>query len=249
MGGWIVGVFNNLFQSTLLQEERHTAWTAASGYISFQSTLLQEERQNSPSLTRDIISYFNPRSYKRSDRIGGYIPAEDIISIHAPTRGATLKDKLFQAWEIAFQSTLLQEERQRESASDFQPGNFNPRSYKRSDLPRASTTATKTYFNPRSYKRSDNFSSSYFPFTSISIHAPTRGATAESGVSVAPESISIHAPTRGATRNPSGSVKYRKYFNPRSYKRSDFDHDENPIANILFQSTLLQEERLCDVRV
>ena len=56
--------------------------------------------------------------------------------------------------------------------------------------------------------------------------------------------ISIHAPTRGATHGPCECLQLYPYFNPRSYKRSDYydvvvDRDVD-----LFQSTLLQEERL-----
>ena len=100
--------------------------------------------------------YFNPRSYKRSD----VLQREDceiayIISIHAPTRGATAVlcplCILFQ-----FQSTLLQEERH--SFPIYLPYflNFNPRSYKRSDLLFAPSIKRLNYFNPRSYKRSDS---------------------------------------------------------------------------------------------
>ena len=55
-----------------------------------------------------------------------------------------------------FQSTLLQEER-RDAGSRFRKpyGNFNPRSYKRSDLRLQFWCWTGKYFNPRSYKRSD----------------------------------------------------------------------------------------------
>ena len=56
---------------------------------------------------------------------------------------------------------------------------------------------------------------------SISIHAPTRGATAKNPISLVDKYISIHAPTRGATTNAEGiTTKVSK-----------------------FQSTLLQEER------
>jgi hypothetical protein len=77
-------------------------------------------------------------------------------------------------------------------------------------------------FNPRSYKRSDAI---ILPFVTlaiiISIHAPTRGATLNPFFFTQYRNISIHAPTRGATtklfgRSPAG----------------------------IFQSTLLQEERL-----
>ena len=53
---------------------------------------------------------FNPRSHKGSDTIPGTDPAHGTISIHAPTRGATLSDSFFTP-----------------------PGNFNPRSHKGSD--------------------------------------------------------------------------------------------------------------------
>ena len=57
--------------------------------------------------------------------------------------------------------------------------NFNPRSYKRSDHGRDVFINRTFYFNPRSYKRSDiqDFLMLYQYFQ-ISIHAPTRGATA-----------------------------------------------------------------------
>ena len=77
--------------------------------------------------------------------------------------------------------------------------------------------------------------------------------------------ISIHAPTRGATISSSDFANVFDYFNPRSYKRSDSFHTSNIflccyfnprsykrsdkkcltiyVNFILFQSTLLQEER------
>ena len=54
--------------------------------------------------------YFNPRSRKGSDKRGAETPLADVISIHAPARGATiiiLRIILFQQ----FQSTLPQGER------------------------------------------------------------------------------------------------------------------------------------------
>ena len=57
------------------------------------------------------------------------------------------------------------------------------------------------------------------------------------------ETISIHAPTRGATKWDGYKDEKRDYFNPRSYKRSDL---RNLMLNVIsdkFQSTLLQEER------
>ena len=144
-----------------------------------------------------------------------------MISIHAPTRGATV---------IRFREM-------------YKVYDFNPRSYKRSDCICSASVQNVYYFNPRSYKRSDIpashsvFSSTLFQstllqeerlgrirrrmsYTLISIHAPTRGATTSHYNIPNTNKISIHAPTRGAT-----------YFLVVS--NNDFQ----------FQSTLLQEER------
>ena len=99
---------------------------------------------------------FNPRSYKRSDLPCLIFMRSIIISIHAPTRGATLV-RYFGSCKLNY---------------------FNPRSYKRSDLnaivfvawysisihapTRGATgrshwrSSERQYFNPRSYKRSDS---------------------------------------------------------------------------------------------
>ena len=55
--------------------------------------------------------------------------------------------------------------------------------------------------------------------------------------------ISIHAPTRGATAIARPSVVKMEYFNPRSYKRSDDIFNSFLLMFHIFQSTLLQEER------
>ena len=80
------------------------------------------------------------------------------ISIHAPTRGATSQ-------AVGYASITLY---------------FNPRSYKRSDGGRGSIKSNFWDFNPRSYKRSD-YKGIVIDHVSvdISIHAPTRGATAK----------------------------------------------------------------------
>ena len=164
-----------------------------------------------------------------------------------------------------FQSTLLQEERLK--LKYIQNGNsyFNPRSYKRSDNDFQSRYSWDYDFNPRSYKRSDIVGIclcvGYVVFQStllqeerqawdcisgrgqrISIHAPTRGATIFLTFIIPFLLISIHAPTRGATMvlvSSSESHIFQstllqeerlqsknrftsfRYFNPRSYKRSD----------------------------
>ena len=57
-------------------------------------------------------------------------------------------------------------------------GCFNPRSYERSDAGCKGKDTCQHSFNPRSYERSDK-GSVLVPveFYSVSIHAPTKGAT------------------------------------------------------------------------
>ena len=99
---------------------------------------------------------------------------------------------------------------------------FNPRSYKRSDLQDSHRALSIRYFNPRSYKRSD----------SINV------------VDVLPPMISIHAPTRGATTMTFSGFVIVEIFQSTLLQ----EERQKPIWMILrarrFQSTLLQEERL-----
>ena len=164
---------------------------------------------------------FNPRSYKRSDFSIALARCSSFISIHAPTRGATIVVE-FCCNSILFQSTLLQEERhirihcyiRIHTISIHAPtrgatgskfclseirNDFNPRSYKRSDQSNRALLFVMKNFNPRSYKRSDPLSPRV--------------------------------------------CCYPINFNPRSYKRSDDGNSCIGMAITIFQSTLLQEER------
>ena len=120
----------------------------------FQSTLLQEERLSSIKMEKSHI-----------------------ISIHAPTRGAT--DKAVEGI-----LNIL---------------NFNPRSYKRSDINRHTRCLWRINFNPRSYKRSDVTGCADY-------HANTKF-----------QSTLLQEERPGRKAYPTCPQN----FNPRSYKRSD----------------------------
>ena len=103
-------------------------------------------------------------------------PYLEDVSIHAPTKGAT--DLIYTGQRLrVFQSTLLRKERRKRSGCAPGPDRFNPRSYERSDK-----------------------------------------ETQLSALSIV---VSIHAPTKGATCNMGLSHCNRYCFNPRSYERSD----------------------------
>ena len=190
---------------------------------------------------------------------------DGVISIHAPTRGATITD----------QSPVIRWM------------NFNPRSYKRSDGIISERISRKSLFQSTllQEERRQAFSHLTEPLH-ISIHAPTRGATLCLQQSLPCRVISIHAPTRGATRtfmhnimmflisihaptrgatlfvrilipsllfqstllqeerhSPIHIIATARDFNPRSYKRSDMMAGSRSVDSLIFQSTLLQEER------
>ena len=98
----------------------------------FQSTLPREERLQALPLS-DRLCHFNPRSHERSDTArqpGGYLC---IISIHAPTRGATGQSLHHFSISGKFQSTLPREERPCGWCYRLRQIYFNPRSHERSD--------------------------------------------------------------------------------------------------------------------
>ena len=123
---------------------------------------------------------FNPRSHKGSDTHLRETWTKEMISIHAPTRGATPSS-------ISCCSKSI---------------HFNPRSHKGSDAYTRFKSSESGDFNPRSHKGSDRntfllarvvkrfqstlpqgerrlFTKPYAIQIRISIHAPTRGATSD----------------------------------------------------------------------
>ena len=99
--------------------------------------------------------------------------------------------------------------------------NFNPRSHERSDALGDNLWRRVPYFNPRSHERSDSGTGKKCYDHVISIHAPTRGATAQARDKCIQTMISIHAPTRGATLVLTSCRSSCFDFNPRSHERSD----------------------------
>ena len=210
-----------LFQFTLPRGERRHNDILVCPACGFQSTLPQGERPYPGHSLTAILNNFNPRSHKGSDYHSHGGNWDDWkISIHAPTRGATV-DGRRKKTVVIFQSTLPQGERRFFHGGICPVCDFNPRSHKGSDffpppaiiknigfqstLPQgerrrgSASAASRLYFNPRSHKGSD---------------------------------ICRRCKRLG-----------REYFNPRSHKGSD-----SRVSNIAknphrFQSTLPQGER------
>ena len=99
------------------------------------------------------------------------------ISIHAPTKGATLTKPVILV-DMGFQSTLPRRERRFYRIIKFlQDIHFNPRSHEGSDNALTLCKSNSTNFNPRSHEGSDGEIPIDANIISISIHAPTKGAT------------------------------------------------------------------------
>ena len=143
------------FQSTLPQGERLSLFCVSVPFNAFQSTLPQGERlkKTAGSGSATLISIHAPT--RGATKLLQCFVHLNAISIHAPTRGATINASTLNMW-----------------CNDF---------------------------NPRSHKGSDVAIPSKEDVLNISIHAPTRGATRINFLIAALMSISIHAPTRGAT--------------------------------------------------
>ena len=122
-------------------------------------------------------SHFNPRSHEGSDGSLDLYYNYLLISIHAPTRGATyyrchhLQPSQFQSTlprgerqrrflkfpsEQGFQSTLPRGERQSYIPTKKRVDDFNPRSHEGSDAGVATSVSSAVDFNPRSHEGSDH---------------------------------------------------------------------------------------------
>ena len=110
---------------------------------------------------------FNPRSHEGSDGCHGNQRRRDSISIHAPTRGATVSAQNWAACIVDFNPRSHE-------GSDFSGQwmvccliDFNPRSHEGSDETGRSGVRTGKNFNPRSHEGSDAAMCGLFMYSRI----------------------------------------------------------------------------------
>ena len=210
-----------VFQSTLPRRERRDRRLRSIVSDRFQSTLPRRERREQPALSAELwmISIHAPT--KGATSVRWYSVRRGDISIHAPTKGAT-GNGISDNPEGKFQSTLPRRERLRGYNHSCFFKYFNPRSHEGSDTFRTGCHSTYSHFNPRSHEGSDEqhliMLSNYKKFQST---LPRRERRPPVTIPDHEFSISIHAPTKGATsldlrRNPRPED-----FNPRSHEGSD----------------------------
>ena len=145
------------------------------------------------------MTNFNPRSHERSDVNVPPSTLSPLISIHAPTRGAT-KRCWIECWCYS---------------------NFNPRSHERSD-----STATAYLDSPSISIHAPTRGATvnaleYCQPYRISIHAPTRGATPKSSYNLSFQSFQSTLPREERHSCFISNRTFTVDFNPRSHERSD----------------------------
>ena len=101
------------------------------------------------------------------------------------------------------------------------PACFNPRTHEGCDRIVFLIKISTDSFNPRTHEGCDGTQVDHEIPIEVSIHAPTRGATARLSYSAVLQRVSIHAPTRGATDAPCYRLSRVESFNPRTHEGCD----------------------------
>ena len=216
------GAYEDIFQSTLPQGERH--------------------HRSKPAYRHTEISIHAP-ARGATDAEGR--PATAIpISIHAPARGATriVLSHLIESIYFNPRSRKGSDAYLQQKYSHYI--NFNPRSRKGSDYGRGLRCLLWRYFNPRSRKGSDLTLILIFRLRLISIHAPARGATVNAFF-IFFLCHNFNPRSRKGSDNMCCYIILHSFdFNPRSRKGSDLLQNSRQSTTHKFQSTLPQGERL-----
>ena len=166
----------------------------------FQSTLPHGERPiPAGAIGRGRVANFNPRSHTGSDLLF-FIVILAVFEFQSTLphgerprqRRRANRHSLFQStlphgerqlnlitpcYSYKFQSTLPHGERPEKISFRLWHLNFNPRSHTGSDIILLFGAHAGCYFNPRSHTGSDRYNFCCDPLETISIHAPTQGAT------------------------------------------------------------------------
>ena len=186
---------------------------------------------------------FNSRARKRRDPnmiLDGWF---ELVSIHAPARGATLRRRR-RVMSVRFQFTRPQEARHTRRSPPPRTQRFNSRARKRRDqyLQGDTTPSPVSIHAPARgatgivvkltmlggvsihapARGATICTVAEVPVADVSIHAPARGATAKQAALLGSEVVSIHAPARGATARPAAAIPPGG-FNSRARKRRDME--------------------------
>ena len=165
------------------------------------------------------------------------------VSIHAPTKGATVPDKYIPLILGGFNPRSHEGSDGAQRCSAKSGLCFNPRSHEGSDFNMLLSKRPVRSFNPRSHEGSDVELGGHRLVIKVSIHAPTKGATTSTFPRLLPELFQSTLPRR-ERRIDKFCRQVDICFNPRSHEGSDAEKSGVNIRQIQFQSTLPRRERL-----
>ena len=149
---------------------------------------------------KDKTANFNPRSHEGSDSESLKVKTGIMISIRAPTRGATSSEYLFR----------------------LSPNYFNPRSHEGSDLPQSGNGKEALHFNPRSHEGSDGNSCLYVNEMLLFQSALPRGERQCRSGGIYPHNIYFNPRSHeGSDLYSAAGKASTRHFNPRSHEGSD----------------------------
>ena len=166
----------------------------------FQSTHPRGVRLSLFFSINQTCQNFNPRTHVGCDEVGLLVVMVIDISIHAPTWGAT-HCPLCNSIHLRYFNPRTHVGCDVQTINTFLTTcDFNPRTHVGCDIVFFINQQTCQNFNPRTHVGCDIYCLDIFSGKSISIHAPTWGATILKQIRCKLSKISIHAPTWGATQ-------------------------------------------------
>ena len=172
-------------------------------------------------LSRTVV-YFNPRSREGSDAEENAQSGVQLISIHAPAKGATRSARSPTQGRADFNPRSREGSDQDRPLRDRGHGHFNPRSREGSDADRFNVSHMVSHFNPRSREGSDGrLQTSIRKNYLFQSTLPRRERLNAAVLAPTTTAISIHAPAKGATPYLIWVPTCVYHFNPRSREGSD----------------------------
>ena len=154
-----------------------------------------------PILPRSqTLTCFNPRSHEGSDRLHQLSPSQSPVSIHAPTKGATVTASRKSPGNHCFNPRSHEGSDHEPEAKHYKLIGFNPRSHEGSDAMLTFISTVSLGFNPRSHEGSDALNPvAYALFRMFQSTLPRRERLWNDWFRDTNYQVSIHAPTKGAT--------------------------------------------------
>ena len=188
-------------------------------HSTFQSTRPHGARHC--SLTSTVLpAHFNPRAHRGRDPL--HSPPAAIAANFNP-RAHTGRDAgaaVFAGAVVYFNPRAHTGRDQDGADQDTRANDFNPRAHTGRDYIQTASDQLIKHFNPRAHTGRDLCTPQAHLYSSISIHAPTRGATSRRR-RILPLSLFQSTRPHGARRRARVHQKEYRHFNPRAHTGRD----------------------------